>query len=172
MVKYFGVVCWNESVCPTTNFTKVRERRESGVPELVRSLTIVTGGTSDVGQICGSATEFVPHVGWGATGKTHGACLIHKSTVKLFCLPVLGRSVRSGKEVKDTVFRTEVGHLCRGEFTIVSDKALQFVGSMEFNGSEPMFEGSKGIAFRAKGKGPNKGREVINYIHGIEATSI
>ena len=69
------------------------------------------------------------------------------------------------------MFRTEIGHLCRGKFTIVSDKALQFVGSMEFNGSEPMFEDSKGVAFRAKGKGPNKGREVISYIHGIEATS-
>ena len=63
MVKYFGVVCWNEGICPTTNFMKVRERRESGVLEFVRSLTIVTGGTSDVGQIHGSATEFIPHVG-------------------------------------------------------------------------------------------------------------
>ena len=88
------------------------------MPEFVRSLTIVTGGTSDVGQIHGSATEFIPHVGWGMTGKTHGACLIHKSMVKSFCLPVVGRSVRSGEEVKDTVFRTEIGHLYRGEFTM------------------------------------------------------
>ena len=73
----FRVMCRNEHVSATTDFTEMRERRKFTMPKLIRSFTIIRSSARKVSEVCRSGTKFIPHVGRSVTGESHCSGLIH-----------------------------------------------------------------------------------------------
>lgn len=75
-------------------------------------------------EISHSGTEFVPHVRQHITRDMDGTCAIHNGPVQLLSAAIVGGSVRSCKEVKNTEFSTEIMNLGGGKFSVISNETF------------------------------------------------
>jgi hypothetical protein len=72
--------------------------------------------------------------------------------------------------VKDTFFCAPLVNVERGKLSVISNKGLEAVWSLDFKTKELSFKGRCSFIFGAKRNGPNETGEVIYYVHRIQVT--
>jgi hypothetical protein len=98
-IKYFGIMGGNKRERTASNFTEMRKRRFSFIPKLVRSLTIIGRGASEVGEICRCSDEFVPHVDGSVASRSHGTRFVKQCAVETLSTAVVCRCVGSSEQM-------------------------------------------------------------------------
>jgi hypothetical protein len=102
------------------------------IPELIRRLSFVGGGSCEVREIRCRGTEFIPHVCGSGTGGQHGARFVEQCAVEALNATILRGSVRCSEKMEYTFLSAPVLDLIGGEFAVVGDEALETMGSLVF----------------------------------------
>ena len=101
----FRVMSWDKDESLAADLAKMGNRWFVSEPKLRRRFTVVCRRTRKVGEVCSGSTELIPHVGGSVTGGFHGACFVKEGAMQPFSTTVVCGCIRSGEEVKDTLFR-------------------------------------------------------------------
>lgn len=127
---------------------------------------------SQCSEVGSGGCEFIPEGAQCVAHKVHGMCFAKDGVMKMFSLSILCGHIRGGQLMIDAVEGTPRCHGIGIEFTVISDEDLKHIATLDCYSFVPGLEGETGGGFRTKGDAPNVTREVIDYVHRIQISSV
>ena len=117
-------MCLDQGECTTANLPQMGKGRFVIEPKLEWGSILQCRCGSEIGEVHGSAAEFIPKRKRGVACQAHGVSFVKDGAVNTLGASVVGGSIGGGQEVIDSKGRTPTSCFIEKKFSIVSDQDL------------------------------------------------
>ena len=118
------VMCLDQGKCTTADLPQMGKGRFVIEPKLKWGSILQCRCGGEIGEVRGSAAEFIPKQKRGVAHQAHGASFVKDGAVNMLGASIVGGSIGGGQKVIDSKGRTPISCFIGKKFSIVGDQDL------------------------------------------------